>query len=108
MKNKIDCFLCGDSLSIRTTCKGKPYLVCDECGIQIFVRYETGIRRLTGLQNRQVRLSDRKYVVCCACDVAVRRTRKKIENRIMGPAGIFCPVCDELLLEAPEGMKATS
>jgi len=33
---------------VRTTKKGKPYLICDVCGLQMFVRYEAGIARLAG------------------------------------------------------------
>jgi predicted RNA-binding Zn-ribbon protein involved in translation (DUF1610 family) len=31
------------------TKKGKPYMICDPCGVQMFVRVETGIRRFEQL-----------------------------------------------------------
>lgn len=40
------CLVCGTGLEIRLSQKGKPYCVCDSCGIQVFFRGKTGIRRL--------------------------------------------------------------
>jgi DNA-directed RNA polymerase subunit RPC12/RpoP len=42
----IPCFLCGRKLEKRTSKAGKPYFVCDPCGIQIFVRRMKGIELL--------------------------------------------------------------
>ena len=43
----IPCFLCGRKLEKRMSRKnGKPYFVCDRCGIQLFVRGKQGIERL--------------------------------------------------------------
>ena len=42
----IPCCLCGRKLEKRTSKKGKPYFVCDPCGIQVFVRRKQGIERL--------------------------------------------------------------
>jgi transcription elongation factor Elf1 len=43
------CCVCGEAREVRTTKKGKPYLHCDPCGVQMFVRIETGIRRFDAL-----------------------------------------------------------
>ncbi len=40
------CPLCSRRCQVRTTKKGKPYLTCDVCGFQMFVRYGAGIARL--------------------------------------------------------------
>ncbi|MFQ5876058.1 MAG: hypothetical protein ACE5JL_19970, partial [Dehalococcoidia bacterium] len=40
------CPLCGSRREVKETKKGKPYLVCDHCGVQLFVRYKEGIVRL--------------------------------------------------------------
>jgi hypothetical protein len=40
------CPLCGLSLRIRIACTQKPYCVCIDCGIQLFIRGKTGISRL--------------------------------------------------------------
>jgi DNA-directed RNA polymerase subunit RPC12/RpoP len=42
----LPCFLCGHKLEKRTTKRGKPYFVCDRCGIQLFIRGKQGIERL--------------------------------------------------------------
>ena len=43
---KFPCPLCGDGLAILATKRGKPYCVCNACGIQLFVRGKPGISRL--------------------------------------------------------------
>src|SRR5204862_5794590 len=43
------CCVCGEAREVRTTKKGKPYMICDPCGVQMFVRVETGIRRFERL-----------------------------------------------------------
>jgi len=45
----VPCFLCGNQLDVRETFRGKPYLVCEGCGVQIFIRREEGITLLQGL-----------------------------------------------------------
>ena len=43
----LPCILCGRKLEKRTSKKnGKPYFVCDPCGIQLFVRRQQGIEKL--------------------------------------------------------------
>lgn len=49
------CPLCGEGLGIRLDVKhGKPYVICDSCGVQMFVRRKRGIERL----EKQVAESD--------------------------------------------------
>src|SRR5207247_7181327 len=45
------CPVCGQGLETRETKKDKPYVVCDPCGMQLFVRNETGISRFERLVN---------------------------------------------------------
>ena len=45
----LPCFLCGARLEKRTDKNGKPYFVCNPCGIQLFVRREHGIKLLDTL-----------------------------------------------------------
>src|SRR5262245_57151801 len=42
----IPCFLCTKELRIRKDKRNKPYLICDPCGAQIFVRGRQGIENL--------------------------------------------------------------
>jgi DNA-directed RNA polymerase subunit RPC12/RpoP len=39
------CFLCGEAMPIKSSKKGKPYLICDPCGLQVFIRKQSGITR---------------------------------------------------------------
>ena len=45
----LPCFLCERKLEQRTSKNGKPYFVCDACGIQLFVRRKQGIEKLSQL-----------------------------------------------------------
>lgn len=46
---KIPCFLCSQELRQRKDKNGKPYFICDPCGVQIFVRGRQGIENLAQL-----------------------------------------------------------
>lgn len=39
----IPCLLCGKRLNKRVDKNGKPYFVCDPCGVQMFIRRPQGI-----------------------------------------------------------------
>ena len=43
------CNLCGAPLEVRETKKDKPYLICNSCGVQVFIRYAAGIQRFKNL-----------------------------------------------------------
>ncbi len=81
--------------------KTKPYLVCDDCGMQIFVRFEKGMKRLEKLLKGKVSFSD-TFILCRDCRVAVEKCSKKISHPLFRKAGIYCPECKELLLEKSE------
>ena len=51
---KFPCPLCGDGLAILATKRGKPYCVCNACGIQLFFRGRTGISRLLHMVRREI------------------------------------------------------
>jgi predicted RNA-binding Zn-ribbon protein involved in translation (DUF1610 family) len=42
-KRMFPCPVCTDPREVRITKKDKPYITCDPCGIQLFVRGPTGI-----------------------------------------------------------------
>jgi len=48
-KQLFPCPVCGDGLEVRESKKGKPYVICNGCGVQMFVRTEPGIRRFEKL-----------------------------------------------------------
>src|SRR5579864_3395996 len=45
----LPCLLCAAKLDKRISKKGKPYFVCNPCGIQLFVRKDHGIKLLDKL-----------------------------------------------------------
>ena len=47
----VPCFLCGGGTELKYSKREKPYLICDPCGIQIFVRGKKGIALLSKLCN---------------------------------------------------------
>ena len=46
---EIPCFLCGEILVVKLTKNGKPYFICQQCGLQAFIRCRQGIRTLKRL-----------------------------------------------------------
>jgi hypothetical protein len=52
--SEFPCLLCGTGLEIRLSRKEKPYCVCNSCGIQIFFRGKTGIRRLRDILEAKI------------------------------------------------------
>lgn len=49
MKNRlpfVECPLCGRPCEVKTSKRGLPYWQCAECKVQVFVRSESGARRL--------------------------------------------------------------
>lgn len=55
-KRAFPCPVCNKPLDVRASKKRRPYVVCDYCGVQMFVRYPVGIRAF----NRQVESADRE------------------------------------------------
>ena len=46
LRGKFQCPLCSRPLEVRTDRGGKPYCVCNPCGIQLFIRGKRGFERL--------------------------------------------------------------
>lgn len=40
------CPVCFEMLEVKYTFKSKPYLTCNDCGVQLFVRGKEGIKKL--------------------------------------------------------------
>lgn len=72
-KRLFPCPICGEGLEVRESKRRKPYVVCNACCVQMFVRCEPGIRRFETLvsdaeaRNIWERLSDleRQYRKKC-------------------------------------------
>ena len=43
------CPVCSEGLQVRESKKRKPYVICNACGVQLFVRTEPGIRKFERL-----------------------------------------------------------
>jgi len=99
--SNVNCFLCQTSLEIRTSKREKPYLVCDDCGIQIFFRLPKGIRRLKQRLKDPTTLTD-NFVFCRECHVAVEKCGETLKEPFLNKSGFYCPICKELLLEMSE------
>jgi len=54
-KRMFPCPVCTEPREVRVTKKDKPYLICDPCGVQLFIRGPAGVdefNRLLGHINR--------------------------------------------------------
>ena len=54
MDQRFPCPICGEALEVRQSKKHKPYVVCDPCGVQMFVRGADGITRFNEQIKRHV------------------------------------------------------
>ena len=72
------CPTCMAPLDVRQSKKDKPYVICDYCGVQMFVRNPAGIRAFDRLVAESKRVGIREAVVELA-----QRYRKE------------CPECGE-------------
>ena len=51
-KRIFPCPVCMDPREVKLTKKAKPYITCDPCGIQVFIRGPAGITAFDRLVNR--------------------------------------------------------
>ncbi len=51
-KRMFPCPVCMSPREVKTTKKDKPYIVCDPCGVQVFVRGPAGIDEFNRLLER--------------------------------------------------------
>ena len=70
------CPVCALTQDVRGSKTGKPYIICNTCGVQVFVRGKAGIAafdqlvdraRLDGTYMRMNEMIRRYYVRCPAC-----------------------------------------
>ena len=103
-KRIFPCPVCGVATEVRITKKSKPYITCDPCGIQLFVRGPGGIRDFNRLVARGgtileilTKLEERYHLTCPECG-----TRFWAEPQLAKASmfdghlqGFRCPECDE-------------
>jgi len=101
-KQLFPCPVCGDGLEVCESKKGKPYVICNGCGVQMFVRTEPGIRRFEKLvteaeaQNIWARLKEqeqRYWKQCPNCGRKFWVEQKLIETSDLDGSflGFRCP-----------------
>ena len=75
-KRMFPCPVCLQTREVRITKKRKPYITCDPCGIQLFVRGPAGMAAferivergdVEDLPTRLVEMERRYYLKCPAC-----------------------------------------
>jgi len=75
-KKLFPCSLCGEGLEVKESKRGKPYVVCNGCGMQMFVRTQEGIRKLeelignaaeANIWGRLAELEERYRLQCPRC-----------------------------------------
>jgi hypothetical protein len=66
--DSIPCTLCGAQLARRQDKHGKPYFVCEPCGVQFFIRRKQGIKHLDELiemiKLHQYHFREHTHVLC--------------------------------------------
>jgi hypothetical protein len=86
-KTFIACFLCGADIEIRRDKHKKPYFICDHCGVQAFVRKETGIVQLEKLlrslrtQDFQFAKHKESFLKVCAVLNEIDDLKREIEKQ---------------------------
>jgi len=64
----ITCVLCGEKLKKKIDKNGKPYFVCDPCGMQLFIRRKQGIKNLgeliENLKLHEHHFHEHSYMLC--------------------------------------------
>jgi DNA-directed RNA polymerase subunit RPC12/RpoP len=78
-RRKFPCPVCMSPLDVKTTKKDKPYIICDPCGIQLFVRGPLGI----GAFNRIIERANR-------ADLWTRLEEMERRFRLKCPECGFC------------------
>jgi predicted RNA-binding Zn-ribbon protein involved in translation (DUF1610 family) len=98
------CPLCLVPLRVKSSKKGKPYVVCDACGVQMFVRAKPGITRLAALmaEPRAVAVMERLSTVarqqkttCRSCRQTFWLSEAKLATSWFDGSfvGYKCPAC---------------
>jgi len=113
-KRMFPCPICADPREVRESKRGKPYIVCDSCGVQLFVRNGNGIRSLEkliaeaseqGIWERIVEIKGRYQKKCPECGKRFWVTESSIATSWLDGSfsGFRCPEegCEGIV--KPEG-----
>jgi hypothetical protein len=75
------CLLCGVGLPILNSKRNKPYLMCDDCGLQIFVRGKRGILRLQRMAEHGTLIPLREESAAHGISLLNRLTRLRLQKK---------------------------
>jgi predicted RNA-binding Zn-ribbon protein involved in translation (DUF1610 family) len=103
-KSQFPCPVCTEPREVRITKKKKPYIVCDACGIQMFIRGSAGIEAFTKLVERAgkddlwTRLSKMEqtyHLKCSKCGGRFWAAPEQIQTSLFDGSfkGFACPKC---------------
>lgn len=108
--NQFPCPVCATPQAVRITKKDKPYITCNSCGVQVFVRGRLGIdefnrlverARQEGLLSRLSEMVRRYRLTCpqCAHQFWVEPSLIKTSFFDGSLKGVRCPApdCDAVL-----------
>ncbi|MGI0083835.1 MAG: hypothetical protein ACREBQ_02015 [Nitrososphaerales archaeon] len=99
---KFPCPVCACAREVRLTKKDKPYITCDPCGIQLFVRGPYGIAEFNlllekgerdGLAARVTEMERRYRLTCPKCGAKFWAERKLMRTSSFDGSlkGFRCP-----------------
>jgi predicted RNA-binding Zn-ribbon protein involved in translation (DUF1610 family) len=106
--DKFPCPVCTKLLDVRRTKKDKPYVTCDPCGVQVFIRGPVGIaefKRLIergnrdGLFNRLKEMEQRYRLSCAECVSRFWIEPNLIKTSVFDGSlkGFRCPKCGAIV-----------
>jgi len=101
-KQMFPCPVCTMPREVLLTKKDKPYLTCDPCGVQVFVRGPSGIKEFSrllqstseeGLLSRLHHMEERYRLTCPECGHKFWITPKLIKTSMFDGSmkGCHCP-----------------
>jgi len=104
-KQMFPCPVCTGPREVLLTKKDKPYLTCDPCGVQVFVRGPSGIREFSRLLQstseepllaRLTHIEKRYRLTCPNCGHKFWITPKLVETSMFDGSvkGFRCPERD--------------
>jgi hypothetical protein len=84
------CPVCGTGLAILLTKNQKPYCVCNDCGVQLFVRGKPGISRLIKIAKDGVLVSGIKESASYGINLYNRLQQLKLQKEeLKNKQGLF-------------------
>lgn len=110
-KRMFTCPICGIATDVRITKKDKPYITCDPCGVQLFVRGPAGISAFNRLVARgetiMQTLSEmerRYYLTCEECGTSFWAEPHLVKTSVFDGhlQGFRCPKCEEVVPWKPK------